>query len=162
MDTHPHRPDEMNDLEHRLAAWQPAVTGLDAGTRLLAAGQASVRPGRARFVWPALTACVSVLAIALGIWLANERSERMDLARQLRQQSHMLVNTASPSSASDPTPVQSEEEPPPDSYLASHRALDKGLDAWPMSAVVRPDPPNLLPPSSSVLRAGRLDGLLDP
>jgi hypothetical protein len=152
----------MNELERRLAAWQPAVAGLDADALLFAAGRASARPGAVRFVWPALAACASLLAIALGIWLVDERAERMALARQLRQQSHMLANTPAQSSPSDPTPAQVEEEPPQDSYLAGHRALDKGLEAWPMSAVIRPDPLGPIPPHSSVFRAGRLDGLLDP
>jgi hypothetical protein len=152
----------MNDLEHRLAAWQPAVTGLDTDALLFAAGRASVRPGATRFVWPALTACVSLLAISLGIWLAQERMERLDLARQLQQQSHMLANTPSPPLASEPTPMRVEEEPPPDSYLASLRALDKGLEAWPISSVVRADPPGPKPPYSPVLQAGKLGALLDP
>jgi hypothetical protein len=152
----------MNEVERRLAAWQPAGAGLDADALLFAAGRASARPGATRFVWPALAACASLLAIALGIWLVDERADRMALARQLRQQSHMLANTPSSSPAPDPTPESVEEEPPPDSYLAGHRALDKGLEDWPMSAVIRPDPLGPMPPHSSILRAGRLDGLLEP
>jgi hypothetical protein len=162
MDTHSHHPDEMNELERRLAAWQPIESGLDADALLFAAGRASARPSAARFVWPALTACASLLAIALGVWLVNERTERLALARQLRQQSHLLATTPSTSPVADPTPARIEEEPPADSYLASHRALDKGLEAWPISSVVHADPPGTKPPHSPVLQAGRLDALLDP
>jgi hypothetical protein len=152
----------MNELERRLSTWQPTVAGLDPDALLFAAGRASVRPGATRFVWPALTVCVSLLAIALGVWLAEERTERLNLARQLRQQSQLLATNPSPSPASDPTPARVEEDPPADSYLASLRALDKGLEAWPISSVIRADPPGPKPPHSPVLKAGRLDALLDP
>jgi len=59
MDTnHPCPDGELNDLERRLSAWRPAAEGLDPDAVLFAAGRASVRPGPARFAWPALAACL--------------------------------------------------------------------------------------------------------
>ncbi len=86
MHTHENHSDDMNDLERRLSAWAPASAGLDADAMLFAAGLAAGRPGPARFVWPALSGLLSVLVVALGAWLTVERSERLHLARQLRQQ----------------------------------------------------------------------------
>jgi hypothetical protein len=149
----------LNKLERRLSAWQPAVAGLDGDAMLFAAGRASVRPGPARFIWPALTACMTGLAACLGIWLAAERSERLDLARQLRQSSPALATRPSPAVVSEESPAA--EELPPDSYLASHRALEKGLDAWPPRTMVRADPPGP-PPHPLIFQMGQRNALLDP
>lgn len=71
MDTHANRPEDLNDLERRLAAWQPSRDGLDADAVLFAAGRASVQPRPARFVWPALTTLLTALIVVLGVWLAD-------------------------------------------------------------------------------------------
>lgn len=160
MDTHSHRPDDLNKLERRLSGWQPAVTGLDGDAMLFAAGRASVRFGPGRFIWPTLAACMTGLAACLGLWLAAERSERLDLARQLRQSSPALAVT--PSLAAVPEESSLTDELPPDSYLASHQALEKGLDAWPVRVVLRIEPPGPPSPHPLVFQVGQRNTLLDP
>src|SRR5205085_10199892 len=79
----PAHPDDLNELERRLAAWAPATAGVDADVMLSAAGRASVRAGRLRFVWPALSASLTALVVVLGVWLANERDQRLALVQQV-------------------------------------------------------------------------------
>jgi hypothetical protein len=163
MDTLPERPDDLKDLERRLAAYAPSPTGLNADAMLFAAGRASVRPGVARFVWPALTLGLTTLAVVLGVWLATERAERLDLAQQLRQTRPPHVPSPSPpfSPGDAPTERPTEYEPAPNSLLAGHRALEQGLDAWPPQAVAWAEAPG--PPSDApVLKVGWRDSLLDP
>ena len=159
MDMHSHHADDLSELEHRLSAWEPASAGLDCDAVLFAAGRASVRPSPARFGWPALTACLTVLAVGLGVWLADERTERLVLAQQLRQRTTVPTPDVSPS----PSPADAPSEPlpvdeSPDSFLATHRALEKGLDAWPVRAIVRAETPGSNP---RVLQVGTRDALLD-
>lgn len=164
MDTHSHRPEDLNELERRLSAWQPSSAGLNADAVLFAAGRASVRPGPARIAWPAFTALLTVLAVVLGLWLAAERSERQALAFRLRERPPAPAVNPSPPPAANAEPVESPtaDEPAPDSYLASRRALEKGLDAWPSRVVVRggPTDPSLTNPP--ILTLGQRDALLDP
>lgn len=164
MDTHSHRSEDLNELERRLSAWQPSAEGLDADAALFAAGRASMRPGPARFVWPALTALMTTLAVILGLGLASERSERLALARQLLDQPPAPVVKPSPLPASNTAPVESPrlDEPPPDSYLASRRALENGLDAWPSRTVVHSGPPEHALTNPPILQLGQRDTLLDP
>jgi hypothetical protein len=160
MDTHPQHPDELSDLERRLAACAPADAGLDADAMLFAAGRASTRPGPARFIWPALAASLAGLAVVLGTWLAAERSERLALAERLRQQPPAPA-PAAPSSSAAPSDPPTADEPQPNSLLAAHRALEQGLDAWagqPMTRAGATDPP---PYASPVLQVGRPDRLPD-
>jgi hypothetical protein len=161
MDTQPRRPDGVSDLERRLAACAPSADGLDADAMLFAAGRASARPDRARFVWPALTAALAVTAAVLGVWLAAERAGRIELARKLQQSAPVpqppAVAPVPPAAPEPPTANQ----PPTSSVLASHQALEQGLDAWPPAPVSDADPPG--PPRSDppVLRVGRPDSLPD-
>lgn len=164
MDTNSHRPEDLTELERRLSAWRPDAAGLDTDAVLFAAGRASVRPSPARFAWPALTAMMAALALVLGLGLANERSERLALARRLHERPPAPAANPSPSPAVDAAPAESSdpEEMRPDSYLASRRALDRGLDAWPGRAVVHAKP---IAPSSTnppILRLGQRDALLEP
>src|SRR5687768_16336387 len=127
MDTHP---DDLSDLERRLAAWQPVAQGLDADAMLFAAGRAS-RPRC--LLWPALTVSLAALVLALGVWALRERSERHALAERLRQPA--APEPAAPS----PSPVPAEEPaegPRASSLLAARRALEHGLEAWPPQPVV--------------------------
>jgi hypothetical protein len=157
MDTHPHS-DDMNDLERRLSGWAPASAGLDADAMLYAAGRAAGRPGPARFVWPALTGMLSLLVVALGSWLAVERSERLLLAQQLRQQ----TPASSPSLSAPVVPIEATDDAAnPDSYLAARRAYREGLDAWPGEQTSRTDMPDL-PVKVPIYQVGHRDGLLDP
>jgi hypothetical protein len=147
MDTHP---DDLSDLERRLAGCAPASAGLDVDAMLFDAGRASARPGAVRFLWPGLAACLAALATALGVWLAAERAERLALAERLRQPSP-VAPPPSPAPSEPPTA----DEPRPDSVLAARRALERGLDAWPPAPVPRDDSPGPPPPDSPVLRVGR-------
>jgi hypothetical protein len=160
MDTHPDRPDDLNELERRLSAWEPARRGLDPDSMLFAAGRASARRGRARFAWPALTGLLAALAVALGAWASAERAGRLALAHQL------ALRPAAPDPVAPPDPAGPAEPPPgeaptPDSLLAAHRALEQGLEAWsPRAFRARtPRPPG---PGPAVLQAGHRDALLDP
>ena len=165
MDTHSDHPKDLNDLERRLSAWQPSSDGLDADAVLFAAGRASSRSSTARFVWPALTSLLTVLTVILSLKLASERDKRSALARRLSGDPPPApsVNPLPPPAA-NPSPVQSSDpdELPPDSYLASRRALEKGLDVWPCRVVVRSGPPDPSSADPPVLRLGQRDALLDP
>lgn len=164
MDTNTNRPEDLNALERRLSAWQPSHEGLDADAVLFAAGRASVRSGAARFAWPALTILLTVLSGNLGLWLRAERNERMDLAQRLGERPPAFIVQPSPPPVAHPAPAESpsSDELPPDSYLASRRALEKGLDAWPSRMEARggsPHPSLMEPP---ILRLGQRDALLEP
>ena len=154
MDTHP---DDLSDLERRLAACAPSQAGLDADALLFAAGRASARHGPARLVRPGLTACLAVLAAALGLWLAAERSERLALAERLRRPAPAPPPSATPVQPEPPTA----DEPGPNSVLAARRALERGLDAWPPTPQARADPPGRRPHTRPALRVGRPDVLPD-
>ncbi len=145
MDT---RPDDLNDLERRLAELAPAGDGLDADAMLFATGRASARPGPLRFIWPAAAACLALLAAGLGARLAAERGERLALAEQLRLAQRPPTPRPAPRLA--PAPVAA-EPPAADSLLASYRALEHGLDAWP---AVPPQPAHgAAAPAAPALRA---------
>jgi len=150
MDTHP---DDLSDLERRLSAWQPAAQGLDADAMLFAAGRAS-RPRR--LFWPAMTMSLAALVVALGAWALRERSDRLALAEQVRQQQAPDEPSPPPIPAAGPSTT---DEPAPDSLFVARRALEHGLDAWPPRPVVAAGPPAPEPP---VLRLGQRDALLQP
>jgi hypothetical protein len=159
MDTQPDRPDDLTDLERRLAACAPSAEGLDADAMLFAAGRASARRGR--LVWPALTAGLAVLSVALGAWLVAERAARLELARQLQQPAPAPAPpTAAPVAPAAPEPPTA-NEPPQSSVLAFRQALEKGLDAWPSAPPSDADPPGPPRPDPPVLRVGRPDSLPD-
>ena len=164
MDTNADRPEDLNALEHRLSAWQPDSAGLDTDTMLFAAGRASVRPGPARFARPALTVLLTGVSVVLGMWLAVERNERMVLTAQLQQHPPARAVNPVPPSAVNTVPVESpySDELPPDSYLASRRALEEGLDAWPSRVEVRGGPPDPSLTDPPILRLGQRDTLLEP
>jgi hypothetical protein len=161
METQPPRPEDLRELERRLSAWEPSPERLDADALLFAAGRASARPGLSRYVWPALTACLTGLSVALAVALVVERSERLHLAKQLHQQSPVPAVAPSPPSDNDAIEFRSDDEVAPDSYLASQRALDKGLDAWPSRAIIQGGAAAAAP-RTAIFQAGRRDLLLDP
>jgi hypothetical protein len=164
MDKHPHRPEDLNELERRLSAWQPSSEALDPDAVLFAAGRASMRSGPARFVWPALSALLTALAIVLGAWLMNERNERLALARRLHERPTAPPLNSSPAPAPNVGLSESPdlEEPKADSYLASRRALEKGLDAWPSRTVVRSEPSDPSSEDPPILTLGQRGSLLNP
>jgi hypothetical protein len=161
MDIHSHRPEDLSDLERRLSSWQPAADGLNADAVLFAAGRASARPGSARVVWPALAGLQSALCVALGLWLAVERTERLALAHKLHEQGSIRVDKALSSPSADVAPTES-DEPAPDSYFVTHRALEQGLDAWPLPPILHRGSSAVAPASSAIFRVGRRELLLDP
>jgi hypothetical protein len=131
MDTNSTPAGDLNHLERRLAEWQPSPTGLEVDRLMFAAGRASARSSRGRFVWPIVSAGLALMAVALGIGLAHERAARQELAMQLRDSAPAVA----PARASELGPAESPPtQAPPTSYLATRRALTENLDAWPMTA----------------------------
>ena len=158
MHTHPDFPDDLSELERRLSACQPAPEGLDADAMLFAAGRAA-GPHRVRFVWPALTGFLAVLALVMAVWATPERAERLALARHLRQLSPAPSEPVStPTVPSEPPTA---DEPTADNWLTSRRALEQGLEAWPPQAIETPTTPGPIP-TVPVLMVGQRDALLDP
>ena len=135
MDANDPRPDDLSDLERRLSAWQPS-----------AAGRASARGGRGRVLWPLASACLAVLAVVLGVGLAAERAERLELARRLPGPPTSPVPPRVPdmgeAAAADPLA--------PNAYLHVRRELERDPDAWPKPAGGGAEPPG--PPGPPVLR----------
>jgi hypothetical protein len=136
---------------------------LDPDALLFAAGRASVRPGPARFVWPALTVCLAGLATVLGVCLKAEHAERLALALQMRQPPPAPAPKPSPPIEVSPGEPLLPEDVPPSSLLAAHRLLERGLDDWPpqieAALTETPDPALLHPP---ILQVGQRDFLLEP
>jgi hypothetical protein len=157
MDTN--HPEDLNELERRLSTWQPDSEGLDADAVLFAAGRASVRPSKVRLVWPALTACLTGLALVLGVCLKAEHAERLALVQKMRQPPPASAPEPAPPVEVSPSPA---EDVPPSGLLAAHRALERGLDDWPEQAIVRAETPGAPLPTSPVLQVGQRDLLLDP
>src|SRR5438128_1636537 len=105
MDANARNPDDLNDLERRLADWRPDAAALDPDAILFAAGRPSVRPVPGRFVWPTIATCMTVVALAFGGWGARERTERLALARLMREPALIAPSTTT---VPEPSP-----EPPP-------------------------------------------------
>jgi hypothetical protein len=80
MDTNSTPPGDLNDVERRLAEWRPSPTGIEVDRLMFAAGRASARSSRSRFVWPIVSAGLALTALALGIGLTHERAARQELA----------------------------------------------------------------------------------
>jgi hypothetical protein len=134
MDT---RPDDLSELERNLAALSPANDGLSTDAMLFAAGRASVRPERRRLIWPAISAALALLAIGLGIRLVAEQRENRSLAEKLHLADQRLA--AVPPSETAPESLET-EGPAADSLIASHRALERGLDPWIATSGALPGP----------------------
>jgi len=131
MDTNSTPPGDLNDLERRLAEWRPSPTGLEVDRLMFAAGRASARSGRGRFVWPIVSAGLALTAVALGIGLAHERAARQELAMQLRDSAPAVA----PARGSELGPGElPPTQAPPTSYLAARRALTEDLDSWPVTS----------------------------
>ena len=140
-------PEDLNDLERRLADWQPSAAGLDPDAVLFAAGRASARPGAGRFVWPTVSAGLAVLAVALGIGLRSERAERIALAQLLQpRQPPVAVVASVPSPPPEPLPR--------DSYFVLGRLLERDIVAG-LAPVADPVPPGPPPPSVPILSVGQ-------
>jgi hypothetical protein len=119
MDANSPRPDNLNELERRLAAWRPSTKGLSPEAMLFAAGRASAGGGKLWLAWPALCACLAMVSLGLGARLATERSERLALSQQLQERptESALASTRLPDEKSVPLA--------PDSYLALRRQWEE-------------------------------------
>jgi hypothetical protein len=146
MDANARNPDDLNDLERRLAGWRTDAAGLDPDAMLFAAGRASVRPSPTRFVWPAIAACMTVVAVGLGGWAAKERTGRLELARLMQQPAPIMPT---PTSVQEP----SLEPPPAGSYFAMSRLVRQDPDAFLARASTETGQPVKSPASESSLRA---------
>jgi len=159
MDTDTPRPhDDLSDLERRLSGWRPSAAGLDPDAMLFAAGRASARPGPGRFVWPAVSGCLALLAVALGAGLVSERSERLALAQLVRQQPPAPAVASRP----EPKPSPAPAPPPADSYLAARHLLGQNPDAWLARSAPEAGSPAAPPDGPPVLRAWPSTGVLTP
>src|SRR5262245_43174586 len=123
MDANARNPNDLNDLERRLAGWRPDAAGLDPDAMLFAAGRASVRPSPTRFVWPAIAACMTVVAMGLGGWAAKERTGRLELVHLMQHRSPVAPT---PTTVQEPSP----EPPPVGSYYAMSRLVRQDPDAF--------------------------------
>jgi hypothetical protein len=158
MDANESKSDDLNDLEQRLSAWRPSPQGLHPDAMLFAAGRASVRRGNVWLVWPVISACLAILAVALGARLTAERSERLALLREIRDQ------TAKPASATTPNLDDSPMTNPTasNSYLVLRRMWERS-PAEGVTEPITPSAPTKHPPSDEppILRAWPLAGPLD-
>jgi len=144
MDANPRNPDDLTGLERRLTDWRPDAAGLDPDAMLFAAGRASVRPSPTRFFWPAIAACMTVVAMGLGGWAAKERTGRLELVRSMQR-----PTPSAPTSAPEPSP----EPPPVGSYFAMSRLVRQDPDAFLARAPVEPESPIKSSMTESPLRA---------
>jgi hypothetical protein len=151
------KPDNMTDLERRLAALAPANEGLNTDAMLFAAGRASVRPRAGRFVWPALAGLLGLLAIGLGIELTRERGERLVLVQLLRQAEQRQTPASDLAVPADFGPT---EAPAADSLVASHRVLENGLESWRPIRIVTSSSDSPAE-NSTILRAWSRRGSID-
>ncbi len=145
-----HLPDDLNELERRLADWQPSQANLAADRMLFAAGRASARTGK---LWPSIAACLAVLAGGLSVGLVHERSGRQALAEEVAalRASHPVPAPAPDSSPAAPLT--------PGSYWTFRHDLEENPDAWPQPPAA--DPPSPATPAERILQVGHLDELLD-
>ncbi|HTK75650.1 MAG TPA: hypothetical protein VL371_10365 [Gemmataceae bacterium] len=146
MDANARNPDDVTDLERRLAHWRPDAAGLDPDAMLFAAGRASVRPNPTRFVWPLIAASMTVVAVGLGGWAAKERSGRLELARSMQKPAPVVP---APTTMPEPSP----EPPPAGSYFAMSRLVRQDPDAFLARAPDETGPSNKPSATASPLRA---------
>jgi hypothetical protein len=148
--------DDLSDLKRRLAGCEPSPAGLDADAMLYAAGRASApQPGPARFVWPALSGALAVLAAVLGVCLVAERADRLAMDRGIQDALHIKAQLGQ---AAQSEPLEKDSWAP-SSVLAARRALEEGIDAWP--SVPETQPPGPPMPAEPILRVGKLSSSLD-
>ena len=152
MDTHP---DDLSDLERRLAACAPSSAGLDADAMLFAAGRASARRGPSGIPLAGLTACLAALAIVLGVGLRSRARRAAGPGRAApssrRPRRHRRPPTSEPSSdrRADSVPAScplagaswNRDSTPGRPPAAQSRRVDRSRP------VIRADPP--------ILRVGR-------
>jgi hypothetical protein len=113
------RADDLNELERRLSAWQPATTGLAPEAMLYAAGRASVARSKLWLAWPALYVCLALFSLVLSQRLAAERSGRLALIHELQK---VMPATALAQSSLEKPKTRTLT---PDSYLALRRQWEE-------------------------------------
>ena len=143
-------PEDLSNLERRLAGWQPSSEGAaaEADRMLFAAGRASA--ARFRVLWPAAAACLALLSAGLGAWVASERGQRLVLARQLQEREVQP----------QPVFVQRESVPPEPLPAQSYLVLRQSLEQDPEgeSPRVTPEPaPGPPPEAPPILQVGQRD-----
>ncbi|OJW07999.1 MAG: hypothetical protein BGO49_20630 [Planctomycetales bacterium 71-10] len=141
-------PDDLSDLERRLAGWRPSAVGLDRGRMLYEAGRAAAR-AEARRAAVGLAGLALILASAaagLGAGWAMERRRGFDLEVALAA----ATAPRPPAALAAPPPGPPPEPPGPTSYLALTRrivdgriALDDLPRRQPAAGPSRPAPPPL-------------------
>lgn len=156
MDAHPPGDeDDMNDLERRLANWQPAAERLGIDAMLFAAGHAAGRGGWGRRLWPACCVLLAVQAAGLFAWGLSERGERQALASRLHEQAPVTNVPAPPATRAEFGYV-----PSPDDYFHMRRRMEQepsgGQASLPSDA-----PPVGQPLEPPILTPRQLDGLLE-
>jgi hypothetical protein len=149
--------DDLNDVERRLKGWPPSTDGLDADAMLFAAGLAAGRPGRNRFLAPALCGLLAALALGLGAWGLTERAERLALASRFVDHGPASNRSAVAAGAvlSEPSSANS-----PESYLNLRRIMEQDPSSW--LASLEPTGPQRMgpaPPQPAIFRAGQRDAL---
>jgi hypothetical protein len=100
---------------------------------------------------------MSLLAVALAVWAASERGERLALARRLDET--RSGPTPAPALAPvDSVAIAANLPVPAASYLAGRLALEHGIDAWATEAgaPTRSGPPSPPPPILMVWQTNRL------
>jgi hypothetical protein len=127
-------PDELSDLERRLAACQPSADGLDEAAVLFAAGRADASRGRWR--WPLAAAAFAVLSAGLGAWGWSERAARLAVA----------VPPAVPA-APTPEPLRDHDGP---TQWELRRSWERDPERATPEPPASPEPPG---PDGPVLRA---------
>lgn len=149
------KPDDLGEVERRLAGWRPAPEGLDSAAMLYAAGRASAGQ-RGRWVWPVVAACFALLSVALGSQVAVERSQRLALASRLAE-AKTTAAVLDPVASLEPRPVL------PHTLLAERRQLDRDFDAWLAGAAPMSEPnPGPPLPTQRMHRAWGTNRAIDP
>jgi hypothetical protein len=155
----PRDEDDLSEIEHRLAAWQPTAARSDADAMLFSAGLAAGRRGRGLFIWPALSLLLVALAFGLGVWGLSERAERIALAGRALERTTPPHLSPSPAVA---VAARSPYTPSPDDSLHLRRQIEQDPSRW--LASLQPAEPHAIgppPPEPQMLRSHQRDGLLD-
>jgi hypothetical protein len=150
MDTNSVPPDDVNELERRLSAWQPSDAGLAPAAMLFAAGRASVRASKGWLAWPILSGCLASAVVALGVSLQAQRSEVLALREQLERR------PAEFAPAADETPAT--EPPAPGAYLALRRQWEEQSGDAMFRSVPDQTPKGPVLPEPPIYRAWQPDG----
>ncbi|GIW86433.1 MAG: hypothetical protein KatS3mg108_0757 [Isosphaeraceae bacterium] len=109
-------PDELSELERRLAGWQPAApTNLSRERMLFEAGRASAVSARGPWT---LSACLAMVCASLGAGWAAERSGRIQAENVAARLTPREAPTAIEPTSSIPPPTMPRRPPDPSSYFA--------------------------------------------